>query len=138
MPSRWRVAKLLKIKKENRARPRSLGVNWHNKRALKEMPLDLELEDKVAYEVETRKPKAPSLQDIGVTFNKLKFVVLNKSVFVKTMMYWTPSRDTFWIVRYDYQHKIVQVSLQFSSRDAAMDAVRNDRVKWKFKGHLVY
>lgn len=138
MANRILLAKRLKMAKAQRSAPRSLGVNWHNGRAVKSGHLDISVEGVAWYEQETRKPRAPSNQDLGLTFNGLRLITLINNVFQKVQIAYTSKRDEYYIIWYRYNRGVVHVSGSYPSLGKAKTAFERDpkKVLWKYKRNL--
>lgn len=138
MANRVLAAKRLKMVKQQRAAPRSLGVNWHNGRAVKSGHVDVSVEGVTWYEEQTRKPRAPSLQELGITFNGLRMITLINNTFQKVQIAYPSSKDEFYIIWYRFDQRVVRVSTAYPSLGRAKTAFERDpkKVLWKYKRAL--
>ncbi len=139
MGNRVLAAKRLKAQRQRQAAPRTLGVNWANNAAVTAGSVDLVLEGVTWYEEQTKKPRAPSLEQLGVSFNGLKSItVIPRNVFQKMQIFFTPKKDAFYIVWYRYDLKIVRISGSYPSLGRAKTAFERDpkKVLWKYKKEL--
>jgi hypothetical protein len=132
MPARWRIAKDLKIAKARRSAPRSLGVNWQNGAAVKAGSIDLGLEKLVAQEMDTRKSRVPSLKELGITFNGLRFFKVLDNSFQSCKILFDPKKTFFCIEHVDKRKKVKRMSILYPSKERAMSCWVQSKVTWKY------